>query len=238
MPVESTNKPASPPPDKLERFHTEMPQIPGVNNARPIASASATNADAKRLLQIGGLAAAALLMAIAILWWMKRASHGAPESPTSDPAAAAAAPPFVAEAPDASDTAGPTVAATAEELAEPWSSKQFTFVRPFSHEHLNAMVIRLPGGVLWAFALREAFGKCDLEYVTDLAQLAKQYGYRASHPMVASPCSSTVYDPLNVGPFGGNVWVRGEIVQGGSLRPPISINVEENGRFITADRIE
>jgi hypothetical protein len=56
--------------------------------------------------------------------------------------------------------------------------------------------------------------------------------------MVASPCSSTVYDPLKVGPLGSNVWVRGEIVQGGSLRPPISINVEESGRFITADRIE
>src|SRR5258708_21134385 len=238
MPVESTNKPQSAPPGDLDRVRTDMPQIPGVNNARPIASGSATNADAKRLLQIGGLAAAALLMAIAILWWMKRASHGAPESPTSDPAAEAAAPPFVAEAPDASDTAGPTVAATAEELAEPWSSKQFTFVRPFSHEHLNAMVIRLPGGVLWPFALREAFGKCDLEYVTDLAKLAKQYGYRASHPMVASPCSSTVYDPLNVCPFDGNVWGRGEIVQGGTVRPPISLNLEENRLSIAADRTE
>jgi len=238
MPVESTNKPQSAPPGDLDRFRTDMPQIPGVNNARPIASASATNADAKRLVQIGGLAAAVLLMGIAILWWMKRASHGAPESPTSDPAAEVTAPPFMAQAPEGPDTEGPTIAATAEELAEPWSSKQFTFVRPFSHEHLNAMVIRLPGGVLWAFALREAYGKCELEYVTDLGRLAKQYGYRASHPMVASPCSSTVYDPLKVGPFGGNVWVRGEIVQGASLRPPISINVEENGRFITADRIE
>jgi hypothetical protein len=215
-----------------------MPRIPGVNNARSIASASASNADAKRLMQIGGLAAAVLLIGIAVLWWTKRASHAAPGSPPSETAAEVTAPPFVAEAPGGPDTAGPTVAATAEELAEPWSSKQFTFVRPFSHEHLNAIVIRLPGRVLWAFALREAYGKCDLEYVGDLGRLAKEYGYRASHPMVASPCSGTVYDPLKVGPLGGSVWARGEIVRGGSLRPPISINVEETGRFITADRIE
>src|SRR5258708_40375127 len=114
MPVESTNKPQSAPPGDLDRVRTDMPQIPGVNNARPIASASATNADAKRLVQIGGLAAAVLLMGIAILWWMKRASHGAPESPTSDPAAEAAAPPFVAEAPDASATPAPPFAPNPE----------------------------------------------------------------------------------------------------------------------------
>jgi len=56
--------------------------------------------------------------------------------------------------------------------------------------------------------------------------------------MVASPCTNTVYDPLKVGALGGNVWVRGEIVQGGSLRPPISIDVVEKGSSIIADRIE
>jgi hypothetical protein len=100
------------------------------------------------------------------------------------------------------------------------------------------MVIRLPGGGLWAFALQEAYGHCELEFVTDLSQLAKQYGYRASHPMVASPCTSTVYDPLKVGSLGGEVWVRGEIVQGGALRPPIAIEVQESGNSIIADRIE
>jgi hypothetical protein len=71
-----------------------------------------------------------------------------------------------------------------------------------------------------------------------LQRLAKEYGYRASHPMVASRCTSTLYDPLKVGPLGGDVWARGEIVQGSGLRPPISIEVEEKGSSIVADRIE
>ena len=238
MPVESTNKAANPPPDKLDRLRAEMPKVPGVSNTRPITSPGAAPADPKRLVQIGGIAAAVVVIGIAVLLWMKHTSNGAPESPTSAPQAEPTAPPFAVQSPDGPDSAGPTVAATVEELAQPWSSKQFTFVRPFSHEKVNAMVIRLPGGVLWAFALREAYGKCDLEYVTDLGRLAQQYGYRAPHPMIASPCSSTVYDPLKVGPLGGNVWARGEIVQGASLRPPISIEVEESGRLITADRIE
>jgi hypothetical protein len=215
MPVESANKPPSPPPDKLERFRAEMPQIPGVHNARPGISMDESDAKKRRLLQLGGLAAAVLLIGIVFLWWIKRPSHGATGSQE--------------------ETA---TEATAEELAKPWSAKQFTFVKPFTHEKLDAMVIRLPGGRLWAFALREPYGRCDLEFVTDVGQLAKQYGYRASHPMVASPCSGTVYDPMKVGEIGDNVFVRGEIVHGSGLRPPTSIDVVEKGSSIIADRIE
>jgi hypothetical protein len=236
MPVESANKPPSPPPDKLERFRAEMPQIPGVNNARLGVSTDANDANKRRLLQIGGLAAAVLLIGMVFLWLIKRASHGASESPVSEPPIEASAPPAVAS--EATVTDGAIQAATVEELAKPWSAKQFTFVKPFTHEKLDAMVIRLPGGSLWAFALREPYGHCDLEYVTDMGQLAKQYGYRASHPMVASPCSSTIYDPMKVGSIGDNVFVRGEIVRGSGLRPPISIDVLEKGASIIADRIE
>jgi hypothetical protein len=56
--------------------------------------------------------------------------------------------------------------------------------------------------------------------------------------MVVSPCDRTVYDPLKVGALGGNTWVRGEIVQGSALRPPISIDVKLRGRTIIADSIE
>jgi hypothetical protein len=238
MPVESANKPASPPPDKQDRFRAQMPQIPGVSNTRPSASTSAANLNTTRIVQIGGLAAAVLLIGGLFLWRVKSASHGAAESPSPETAGEVSAPPPAAPASEAPETSGPTIAATAEELAKPWSAKQFTFVRPLTHEKLDAMVIRLPGGRLWAFALREPYGHCDLEFVTDLGQLAKQYGYRASHPMVASPCTSTVYDPLKVSALGGDVFVRGEIVQGGGLRPPISIDVLEKGRTILADRIE
>jgi hypothetical protein len=77
-----------------------------------------------------------------------------------------------------------------------------------------------------------------LDFETDLGRLSTEYGYRAGHPMVVNPCTRTVYDPLKIGSLGGNVWVRGEIVHGGGLRPPISINVQVSGHSIIADRIE
>jgi len=238
MPIESASKPPSNPPDQLERLRAEMPQIPGVNNAGPAISMLGSDADKRRLLQLGTLAAAVLLMGIVSLWWMRRGSHGATGSPDSDIAIGASAPSPAVPASEASVPDGPIQAATAEELAKPWSAKQFAFVRPFTHERLNAMVMRLPGGHLWAFALQEPYGRCDLEFVTDIDQLAKQYGYRASHPMVASPCSNTVYDPMKIGAIGDNVFARGEIVRGSGLRPPMSIDVLEKGGFIIADRME
>jgi hypothetical protein len=130
------------------------------------------------------------------------------------------------------------LAATVDELSKPWAAKKFTFVKPLLQEKINAMVIRLPSGGLWAFALQGPYGRCELEFVTDLATLASKYRYNASHPMVVNPCDNTVYDPLKVGPLGGNTWARGEIVQGSSLRPPISIDVKVSGRSIVADSIE
>jgi hypothetical protein len=239
MPVQPPIKSPSKPPDNVERFRAEMPQIPGVGSARPSVSTSADDAIANRRLQIGGLSAAVLVAGIAILWWAKSATYGGSKPASSETAESSLpAPPPVDAGPTITIPEGPTMAATAEELAKPWSMKKFTFVRPLTHENLDAMVIRLPSGHLWAFALREPFGRCNLEFVTDSGQLAKQYGFRASHPMVASPCTSTVYDPLKVGPLGGDVWVRGEIVRGSGLRPPISIDVEEKGSSIVADRIE
>jgi hypothetical protein len=238
MPVESANKPPSPPPDTLERFRAEMPQIPGVNPARGGASTAARDANKRRLVQLGGLAAVVFLLSSLFLWWIKRPSHVVTGSSEPDTAVEESAAPPLPTPGDAAVSDGPILAGTAQELANPWSAKQFTFVKPFTQEKLEAMVIRLPGRHLWAFALREPFGRCDLEFVTDLSQLAKQYGYRASHPMVASPCSSTVYDPLKVGAIGENVFVRGEIVHGSGPRPPISIDVLEKGSSIIADGIE
>ncbi len=105
------------------------------------------------------------------------------------------------------------------------------------------MVVRLPTGApgdsasYWAFSLQAPFGRCELDYATDLAKLSSEYGYRASHPMVVDACNGTVYDPLTLGNVGG-AWVRGEIVQGSGIRPPLSIEVRvERGRVI-ATRME
>jgi hypothetical protein len=41
-----------------------------------------------------------------------------------------------------------------------------------------------------------------------------------------------------MGAIADGAWVRGEIVQGGALRPPISIEVSIRGERLYADRIE
>jgi hypothetical protein len=241
MPVEPTIKSSAKAPDNLDRFRPEMPHIPGVNHGPPSASTRASSANPKRIAQIGGLAAGALLIGLAALWLVKNPRHRSPESPSTETLAAEPSLPGLPPAAPSNTkltSEGGTIAATAEELAKPWSSNKFTFIKPFTRENVDAMVIRLPGGVLWAFGIQEPYGKCELEYVTDLGQMAKQYGYRATHPMVVNPCNSTVYDPLKASSLGGDVWVRGEIVQGAGLRPPIAINVQASGDSIIADRIE
>lgn len=222
-------------PLKFDAFHPAMPQIPGVH--RP--SDAQDGAGSQRLKLIGGIAAAALVVGLAVLWWVKSAPRAAvgssiPAEATVDSAVPEA--PFKVSAPTANQ--GVTVAATVEELSKPWASKKFTFVNPATGETVDAIIIKLPSGALWAFSLQEPYGQCQLEFVTDLARLAGKYGFRASHPMVVSSCSNTIYDPLKVGSLGGDVWARGEIVQGSGLRPPIGIDTKVSGHSIIADNIE
>ncbi len=134
---------------------------------------------------------------------------------------------------------GPGPVATTAELAKPWSEREFLFRGPFSAEPAPAMVVRLPGGDLWGFFLREPFGECELKYVTDLQELADDYGYHAAHPMVVDPCTHAVYDLMRYGggaPDGG--LVRGDIVQGAGVRPPLAIEVRTDGKDIIAVRSE
>ena len=134
--------------------------------------------------------------------------------------------------------------ATISELAKPWASKDFFFRNRLSGESVPAMVIRLPGASAtqpngyWAFAMNHPFGRCQVEYVTDLGKLASDYGFRAKHPMVGNPCSRTVYDPLRLMKLPGNVWVRGAIAQGSDIRPPLGIELELRGSEIRAIRME
>ena len=45
--------------------------------------------------------------------------------------------------------------------------------------------------------------------------------------MIGNPCSRTVYDPLKLTNLRGNVGVRGGIVQGSDLQPPLGIELEK-----------
>ncbi|HTC65081.1 MAG TPA: hypothetical protein VK709_19730 [Candidatus Saccharimonadales bacterium] len=248
MPPKLIVKAPDTPPENAEknqfnRFQPEMPRIPGVSDgSRHAASGSnspGNNPGNNRMAQIVAIAAAVFLIVAAIFWWSRsksRSSAGVSADPeiteesSPVPAANFSAPQPVHE--------GPIVAATVDELSRPWAAKQFNFVKPITHENIDAMVMRLPGGNLWAFSLQAPYGTCKLEYVTNLDALASAYRFRAVHPMVVNPCDSTVFDPLKVGTLDGNTWARGQIVQGSSLRPPIAIDVKVAGRNIVAEGIE
>ena len=244
MPVKLPTKTPDAPPDKpaenkFDPFRPEMPTIPGVGQGRRQAGRGRGGFDAQRLLQIGGIAVAVVLIGAVLFWWVKSKSHGEARSSSSGADATeqvAPATPLSNLIPAAHE--GPTLAATLDELSKPWAAKKFTFVNPLTLENIPAMVIRLPGGEYWAFSLQGPFGRCELEFVTDLGHLASKFKFNASHPMVVNSCDGTVYDPLKVGALGGNTWVRGAIVQGSGLRPPISIDVKVIGRSVFADSIE
>jgi hypothetical protein len=236
-PVEK--KPADPKPEnKVDRFHPGMPSIPGVSNAASKASRGGSGMDTQLLLQIGGMAAAVVLVGGLFYWWAMSRSRNAAKSAAVADAVEQAPTPTPEPATVAPLHEGPSVAGSVDELSKPWDAKKFNFFNPITHQNVDAMVIRLPGGALWGFSLQVPFARCELEYLTDPAKIAAQYKYKASHPMVVSPCDNTVYDPMKVGNLGGDTLARGEIVQGSALRPPLSIDVKVSGTSIIADSME
>jgi hypothetical protein len=142
--------------------------------------------------------------------------------------------------------AAPRIAAV-EELAKPWSFKEFFIHTGEEGEFVRAVIVRIPDtpasrpSGYWAFLRTAPTGACLLEYVTDLEKLRKSYGFRtADHPMVGNPCSLAVYDPLKVRVLNRprNVWQRGAIVQGLDLRPPLGVELQVESGQILAIRTE
>jgi hypothetical protein len=226
-------------PTKTDRYHVDMPSIPGVPTDRRGSARTRLNvlAAAITVVFIGGLA-----LSIHHHFQSRAGAVTAPSTtslPPDLPAPVANSPSSAAPQPSDSADIG-----ALDELAKPWSSKSFVFVSPLTQERVPAMVVRLPSaasgksGSYWAFSLSEPFGTCQLLYVTNLGVLASQYGYTANHPMVVDPCTQTVFDPLRMGQRADGAWLRGAIVQGGGLRPPIAIEVSVHGDSLRADRIE
>lgn len=228
-------------PTPTERFKAEMPQIPGVNVRLSRGGILG------RLRSKAGLVialAAVLLVGWVVVRWLTR-PHEA-DAPPAEPAQQIEIPTPTSDLkpiPPSSTQAHPEIATTGE-LAEPWSSKEFFFRNRLTGENISALIVRLPGGSAgqsssyWAFSLQVPFGRCQLEYVDDLDKLRSDYGYRAKHPMVGDPCSSTVFDPLRMAAIPGGVWVRGAIAQGSVIRPPLGVEVEVRGNEILATRME
>jgi len=221
-----------PPSSSAQRKMTpEMPRIPGVVQTPPRAPL--------QLKPLITVILAALLCASGFVLWLSHRRHANPHaSATSD------AP--ISDVSDASsitkaDTE-PNTIGTLYELAQPWSSKTFLFIDPKTQQGVPAMAIHLPGPPaepsFWAFALSNPLSRCQLQYVTDLSALSLRFAYPAAHPMVVSDCDGIVYDPLKMATLPNGSWVRGEMVRGVGIRPPIAIQVEVRGRDVIAKRME
>jgi hypothetical protein len=242
-------------PRKFDPFKPAQPRIPGVGDAPAAPAPSPAPAKPAPRVQLPPKwiaigAAGAVVLGITLAWLLLRpsappvASHSvsapAVETPTS--AAGSAAAGSAASTAEIAPIYPDEVAAIAE-MATPWASRRFNFLKKVSAGPVPAMLLRLPGGSArsadsyWAFALHSRYGMCDLELVTDLERLRAEFGYRAQHPMVVEPCTGTVFDPLRRATVSG-AWVRGDVVQGASLRPPLMIEVQIKGDRILAVQME
>jgi len=229
---------------KSDAFNPQQPKIPGVPEAsaprapaappKPPKPGTPTDAAADGLpvwvtLSIAG----ALILIIVGIWW----SHRAAAPAVSESAAAAGPSEQPARSAQEVFSVGPGAVATTEELSKPWASKKFLFQRLGSGERIPATVVHLPSGGYWGFAMREPYGNCDMEWVTDVSKLQADYGFRAEHPMLVDPCTGTVFDLARYAE-GPNGLVRGEAVHGRALRPPVAIEVRAEGNQVIAVRME
>ncbi|MBS1841942.1 MAG: hypothetical protein JSS69_10195 [Acidobacteria bacterium] len=225
------------PPVQDERFKAEMPQIPGVGpgGRRPGGMAAP-------LKIVGGLAAV-IAVVVLVGSLVSRSKRNAP--PPADPLQQVEVPaPDLGNPPSQAAQATKGIASI-EQMSKPWASTQFDFKDPLTGERIPSLLLRLPAGAAsqpagyWALSLKAPYGNCQLELVSDLEKLKSDYGFRAArHPMIGNPCSRTVFDPEKMANLPGNVWVRGAIVQGSDLRPPLGIEIKIEGKDIFAVRME
>ncbi|MGB2643869.1 MAG: hypothetical protein WBG02_20760 [Candidatus Acidiferrum sp.] len=231
-----SDQPQSPP----DRYKADMPQIPGVYAGD--SRGNAMNNPALRL--VVGLLVVLFLVFVGARW-MLRPKHAdlPPAEPPPQIEVPAPAPDPKAALPHATEQ-NPDIA-TLSEMEQPWSTKQFFIRNGLTGENVPALLIRLPSGAAsqpngyWALSMNAPYGDCQLEYLKDMEKLRSDYDFKAAkHPMVGNPCSRTLYDPLKLTNLPGDVWVRGGIVQGSDLRPPLGIEVRIQGKSIQAIRME
>lgn len=225
---------------KIDPFKPSEPSIPGVPSR------------AKKNVRAGAQSMKSKLTAIPSLAWIIAAatgvviiggglalhlSRGSGVATVSHAAPLAAFPAAKPMKPKEILPVGPGVISTTEELKQTWSAKRFLFPDSVTGQTEPAMVVRLPRGQYWGFSLQAPFGTCELEYVTNLDMLRQDYQFSADHPMVVNPCDHTIYDLLSYGSSSAGL-VRGEIVQGTGIRPPVAIEIRERGTEVVAVRME
>jgi hypothetical protein len=181
------------------------------------------------------LALAGALVLGGVIAWLAHSSSAKEQLPlpAPEPVAQALEPPKPVE----KLAVAPGPVAALDELEKPWSSKRFIFHDAASGRDTPGIVVHLPDGTNWGLSLKEPFGSCEMEYVTDLQKLDTIYHYRAQHPMIGDPCNKTVYDLSKYGTAPGGL-VRGEIAQGAGVRPPMAIEIQTKGKQVLAVRME
>lgn len=229
---------------EVNPFKPAQPLIPGLSSKPAVAAGKgATVADLASLLKnvqlpppwVIATIAIALLLGLSVAWWKhgptpKDASENL-QPPSSDSDSSGGLP--VAR----SVPVGPGEVATTQELNKPWSAKLFDFHNRLTDQTFPAVVVRLPGGDYWGLALRAPYGDCELKYISDLNTLHDQFNVNTEHPMVVDPCDGSVFDLARYGES-PNGLVRGEVIQGPALRPPIAIEIRVQGQKIIAVRTE
>jgi hypothetical protein len=220
------------------RFKADMPQIPGVPRPRRSSRFNPLTS-----LIIGVVALAAVLVLVLLWFSHSRPAESARVVPTPQIEVPPPPPDPSASLPHA-DEAHPVIASVAD-LSKPWSSADFFIHNLVSGENVPATIVRLPSGSplsasgYWAFSRKAVYGNCQLEYIGNLDKLRQDYDYQhAAHPLVGNPCTRTLYDPLKTVNLPGNVWIRGAIVQGSDVRPPLGVEIQIQGKQILALRTE
>jgi hypothetical protein len=215
----------------------EMPQIPGVVGPRK----SAPNPMRPAII---GMVVLGIILLFTVRW-LSRSKPVEPARAEQAPQLEIPPPPPdpASLLPHATES-NPVIASIAD-LAKPWASADFFVKNRLTGENIPATIVKLPSGSsaqpagYWAFSRKAPYGNCQLEYIADLQRLRDEYGFaRANHPLVGNPCSRTLYDPLKTSNLPGDIWMRGGIVQGSDIRPPLGVEIQIQGKQILAIRSE
>ena len=177
---------------------------------------------------------AILALVIVLIWWARGTSRPSNALPELSPSRSAGQPSQTATNGPMPVAPGPI--ATVAEMKAEWSTKQFLY-KETNGDKSPALLVRLPKGDYWAISLREPFGDCQFEFA-DVEKLQSDYHFAAAHPMIGDPCTHTVFDLAQYGE-GPNGMVRGAIVAGAAVRPPLAIEVNvKDGKIIASQEEE
>jgi hypothetical protein len=213
----------------VDPFKPQQPAIPGV----PRGGAKTPSKLKLPPVWVSLTLAAFLFIGAGVVWWNRPPR----QHPATTHFALSIPQPVSAKATEPALPTGPGEIATTGELERLWSGKKFLFRNPNTNDTTLAEVVHVPGGY-WAFSLKEPFGNCQLVYQTDVAVVQHEFhAPAAEHPMVVDPCDGTVFDLAKYGSSPSGL-VRGEVVVGPGIRPPIAIEVKTSGNKIIAARWE